>query len=292
LRAEIPFEVLVIDNAPRSDATRVVVEGTPGVRYLCEPLVGLDFARNCAMREATGEVLAFLDDDVVVDWNWARGLLRAWGENPDAGAVTGLVLPLALETPAQVLFEQRGGFRRGFLPLRYGPTAFRDPLHPCGAGQFGTGANMSIDLSLLRKLGGFDEALDTGRPLPGGGDLDIFYRVLRAGRMLVYDPRAVVFHEHRRELVGLRRQYHSWGVGLMAFLVKSMRSDRTMRPALRRLVLWWFKYQLRRIFRRLRRREPTPLRMIAAEILGGVQGLLGEYRRSERRSAAIRARVS
>lgn len=290
LRAEVPFEVLVVDNAPSDDATRRIVEASPGVRYLREGLVGLDFARNRAVREATGDVLAFLDDDVTVDGGWARGLAQAWAANPDAGAVTGLVLPMALDTQAQVLFELRGGFRRGFLPLRWGATAFRDPLHPCGAGKFGAGANMSVDLALVRHLGGFDEALDTGRPLPGGGDLDIFYRILRAGRTLVYEPRAAVFHDHRGEMAALHRQYYTWGLGLSAFLAKSMRADPSMRRALRRTAWWWFGYQASRVADSLRGREPTPLRMIAAEAYGGVWGLLGEYRRSERRSAAIRAR--
>ena len=49
----------------------------------------------------------------------------------------------------------------------------------------------------VRELGGFDEALDTGPPLPGGGDLDIWSRLARAGHPLVYEPRLLVFHRHR-----------------------------------------------------------------------------------------------
>jgi hypothetical protein len=73
---------------------------------------------------------------------------------------------------------------------------------------------------LLRELGGFDEALDTGAPLPGGGDLDAFYRVLNAGRALVHEPRMLVFHQHRSEHAALRRQMWSWGLGLMAYVQK------------------------------------------------------------------------
>ena len=285
-------ELLVVDNAPSDDATAEVVAEAGRVRYVREPLTGLDFARNRAVREAGGEVLAFLDDDVVVDPSWVQRMQRTWADNADAGAVTGLVMPMALDTPAQVLFERRGGFRRGFLPLRYGPTAFRDPLHPCGAGKFGAGANMSFDLALVRSLGGFDEALDTGRPLPGGGDLDMFYRVLRAGRPLVYEPGAAVFHDHRRDLPTLQRQYRSWGTGFGAFLVKSMQADPTMRPALRGVAAWWFGYQARRVVSRLAGHDPTPMAMIRSEIVGGIQGLCGEYNRSERRSARVRARLA
>ena len=288
LRDAVPFEVFVIDNAPSDHSTRDVAAGRAFVHYVVEPLTGLNFARNRALQDATGEVLCFLDDDVTVDAGWARAMSDAWAANPEAGCITGLVLPLELETEAQILFERGGGFRRGFLPLRYGETNFADPVHPSGAGKFGAGANMSIDLELVRKLGGFDEALDTGRPLPGGGDLDIFYRVLRSGRRLVYEPQAAVFHEHRRDMGALTRQYRSWGLGLMAFIVKTQEADPVARPALRRLVLWWFLWIATRLWRRRTGREPIPAAMIRAELWGGVTGLFGEYRRSRERSDRIR----
>jgi GT2 family glycosyltransferase len=282
-------EVIVIDNASTHERLRDVCQARAWVRYVREPLVGLDFARNRALREATGNVIAFLDDDVVVDRNWFWALRRAWAENPDAGCVTGLVLPMALDTEAQILFERRGGFRRGFRPIRYGPERFGEAHYPFGAGRFGAGANMSLRRSLVLGLGGFDEALDTGRPLPGGGDLDIFFRVLRAGAVLVYEPQMAVHHEHRRELTVLQRQYYTWGLGFAAFIRKSIQDDPTTSRPFLRLLLWWFNYQLRRMRGRLRRRDPTPLPMIWAELWGGVVGLAGEYRRSQRRIAAIKA---
>jgi len=289
LRDDPPFEILLVDNASTDDRLREIAATHAGVRYVREPLVGLDFARNRAVREARGTVVAFLDDDVLVDRNWLWAVRRAWAENPDAGCVTGLVLPMRLETDAQILFELRGGFRRGFRPFRFGAERFGEDHYPCGAGHFGAGANMSVRRELVLRLGGFDEALDTGLPLPGGGDLDMFYRVLRSGATLVYEPQAAVHHEHRRDLAGLRRQYYTWGLGFAAFIVKSMRSDRAMAIRFRRMIVWWFAHQSKRVVQRLIGREPTPLGMILGEILGGIAGLSGEYARSERRVAAIRA---
>ena len=61
-----PAEILVVDNAPRTDCTRVLVcEEFPSVRYVRELVLGLDFARNRALREAQSEIVAFLDDG----WN-------------------------------------------------------------------------------------------------------------------------------------------------------------------------------------------------------------------------------
>jgi GT2 family glycosyltransferase len=286
-------EVLVVDNAPPDAATADCVAGYDTVLYSVEPRAGLDFARNHAVREASGEWVAFLDDDVVVDAGWLRGLASALAAHPDAGAVTGLVLPLQLDTDAQILFEQRGGFRRGFQQIRYTGTAIRGKRwYPHGSGNFGAGANMAFRREVLKALGGFDEALDTGAPLPGGGDLDIFYRVVRAGHPLIYEPAYTVFHEHRREYAKLRRQYWSWGSGYMAFVSKSYAADPSQRPHFRRAVRWWFTYQLRQVARSLCGRSTVPVGLNIAELGGAFVGLFGTYGRSVRRSERIRKSAS
>jgi GT2 family glycosyltransferase len=287
------LEILVVDNAPSDARTRDLVASKPDVRYVCEPRAGLNVARNLALREATGELIAFVDDDVVVDRCWLSGLIQACAENPDAAAFTGLVLPYQLETDAQIMFELHGGFRRGFDRIRYqGPQLPGNPLYPAGAGIFGAGANMAFRRDALFGLGGFDEALDTGAPLPGGGDLDMFYRVVRARFPLVYEPRYLAFHQHRRDLAGLRRQYWSWGLGLMAFVSKSYRTDLEERAKLRKLVVWWFRYQGKQLLQSLFGSHPLTWDMVAAEIWGGLRGLFGEYARSQARMARMPASMA
>jgi len=286
------FEILIVDNAPSDDRTQAVVATFPSVCYTREPKAGLDFARNHALHQATGELLAFLDDDVTVDRQWFRGLQEAWAENPDAAAFTGLVLPYELETEAQILFERRGGFGRGFEKIRYGKSLPGNPLYPCGAGIFGAGCNMTFRRQIFIDLGGFDEALDTGRPLPGGGDLDSFYRVVRAGYPLVYEPQYAVYHQHRRELTQLRHQYWTWGLGFMAFVMKTMQSDPEMRSLLLRLILWWVQHQLWQLQQSLFGRHILSPKMILAEFWGGIVGLFGEYGRSQRRVETIRRQFS
>ena len=284
-----PNEVVVVDNAPPDDAAERLVAGLPGVRYAAEPRPGLDFARNRALEEARGEWVAFLDDDVVVDPGWLAGLAEAIEENPDAGVVTGLVLPLELESEAQVRFELRGGFRRGVRKRRFaGPKLPGQPLYPAGAGIFGAGCNMAVRRDVVADLGGFDEALDTGAPLPGGGDLDIFYRVARAGHPIAYEPRMLVFHRHRRDLEALRRQYGSWGEGFMAFVSKSLGADPSGRSTLLRMVAWWLGYELGLLRRSLRGEWGMTPPLALAELAGGLRGLAGGYGRSRRRVAAIR----
>ena len=286
-------EILVVDNAPSDRRTRALVEARRGVRYVCEPKPGLDFARNRALSEATGDLIAFFDDDVVVDRHWLCGLVEAWRENPDAAAFTGLILPLELETEAQIRFEQIGGFRggpgHGFEKIRWGRAPADAVRYPCDAGVFGSGANMVFRRDVLVALGGFDEALDTGAPLAGGGDLDLFYRAVRAGHVIAYEPRCLVFHEHRRELGALRRQYWSWGSSFMAFATKSLHTDPSQRHKWRRLLAWWFaRHQALRLAKALLGGTPLRADMVLAEICGAVGGLCGGYRRSMRRVGGIR----
>ena len=196
IRSEYPeqnIDVVVIDNAPTTERTRDLVAAQPDVRYSLEPKEGLNFARNRALQISTAEIIAFIDDDVTIDHGWFDGLRYALSQHPDAAAFTGLVLPVELNTNAQILFERRGGFQRNFYSKRYGAILPGHQSYPCVGGKFGTGCNMAIRRSVLLRLGGFDEALDTGQALPGGGDTDILYRIIRAGHALVYEPRFLYF---------------------------------------------------------------------------------------------------
>lgn len=285
-------EILVVDNASVDESTRKAVESLSDVRYVFEQRTGLDFARNAALQNATGEWLAYLDDDVVVDRHWLSGLFSVWSDCPDAGGFSGLVLPFRLGTEAQIHFESNGGFGRGFARIDFGAAKLGNPLHPVGAGIVGAGCNMCFERKLLVELGGFDEALDTGAPLPGGGDLDIFYRVLRTGRRIVYEPRYTVYHEHRETLAQLRRQYWSWGLGFMAFLTKARRTDRALRSRQEAMVRWWFVDKLGSLLAAAFRMQGRRLAFTAAELWGGIMGLLGEYDRSQARSRKIRERYA
>ncbi|MGA2631495.1 MAG: glycosyltransferase [Terriglobia bacterium] len=285
------FEILVVDNAPSDDRAKNLVDSLPGVRYVREPLPGLDFARNRAIRESRADLLAYIDDDVVVDRGWLGGLKEAWTENPDAGAFTGPVLPYELVTRPQVLFEERAALGRKFTKRRFDPTR---PGSNLFLSDFGPGCNMVFRRDVLVELGGFDEALDTGDPLPGGGDLDIFYRVGRAGHVMVYEPRLLIYHRDRRQYRELRYQMWTWGLAYMAFLAKCYRTDASQRSRCGRAMLMEFVrmvyFPVAPLVRR--RVRPWPLDLTLVELLGGVVGLLGEYGRSQRRVERIRRQYS
>jgi len=282
------LDLLVVDNAPRTDATKKLVAAYPRIRYVVEPRPGLDWARNRAVLEARGELVAFTDDDVSVDSEWIRAIATAFRDEPTAMCVTGLVVPDELDTRAQVLFEQYGGFGRGFTRVY---TTAGDPGRAAsehgGSGKFGTGANMAFRRSVFTAVGLFDPALDVGTVTNGGGDLDMFFRIVRAGHLLVYEPRAIVRHRHRREYGQLRRQLTDHGVGFYSYLVRSFLAYPEERGAFIRLGIWWFWYwNVRRLIASLWRRDRFPADLIVAELRGSLLGLR-RYRSARRRAAAI-----
>ena len=269
------LDILVVDNAPADDSTRRLVERYPRMRYACEPAGGLDRARNRAAREARGEIVAYTDDDVIVDPGWVTALARALAEEPHAMCVTGLVVPDELDTPAQVLFEQYGGFGRGFDRQVYRVPPGRSAARLYGGtGRFGTGANMAFRRQFFDTAGLFDPALDVGTPANGGGDLEMFFRVLKAGHALVYEPSAIVRHRHRRDYAELKTQITNNGIGFYAYLVRTARAYPDERRAVIGLGVWWlWWWSVRRLLRAIVRPRAFPIDLIAAELKGSFVGL-------------------
>jgi len=228
------FEVIVVDNAPRSDETANFMQSrfatSTKVRYLCEDIPGLAVAHNRALPELKASIVAFTDDDVLVDKNWLRLLVMNFQSDPMVGCVTGMILPYEVETPPQFWIEQFGGFGKGYKRIVYDLLENRpqDVLFPYSAGRFGSGANMAFRTSVLNTLGGFDAALGAGTPAKGGDDLAIFFDVIACGYRLVYEPGAFIYHKHRRDYAGLSEQAYGYGVGLSAFLIRTIikHSDR------------------------------------------------------------------
>ena len=261
------LDLLVIDNAPQTEATRVLIKADyPQVRYAREPRPGLDWARNRAILEAKGEIIAYTDDDVVVDSGWVKGLAQVFAENSAVMAVTGLVVPYELETEAQVLFESYGGFGRGFERKWYSKTTDALFWQWFGAGQFGTGANMAYRRSVFETIGAFDPALDVGTITNGGGDLEMFIRVLISGHTLVYEPRAMIRHRHRREYEQLRRQISYNGIGLYSLFSCLTTAYPDHWFSLFYIRIWWLAWwHVRRLVRSFIHPQRFPRDLIVAE---------------------------
>jgi len=221
------FDVIVVDNAPSNWDTRALVldefqGGTTAVHLVDEPVPGASRARNTGLRHATGEIVAFTDDDVIVDRFWLRALVAGFARGDDVACVTGLVPSGELRTAVQGFFDARVSWSRNVTPRKFTLDAPPpdSPLFPFNVGEFGTGANFAMLRRYALVLGGFDTALGVGTRTGGGEDLDIFTRVLLDGRSLVVEPAALVWHRNRSDTAALRRQAWGYGTGLGAWLTK------------------------------------------------------------------------
>jgi glucosyl-dolichyl phosphate glucuronosyltransferase len=190
----IEWEVLVVDNNS-SDQTRAVVEESsrryPGrFRYLFEPRQGKSYALNAGIGEARGEVLAFLDDDVIVERTWLESLTAPLDEGPWAGSggrilpMRGFVPPpwLALDGPHNL-----AGALCAYCNPGDEPGELKDPPY---------GANMAFRKEMFDRYGEF--RTDLG-PRPASEmrfeDTEFGRRLMAGGERLRYVPSAVVYHE-------------------------------------------------------------------------------------------------
>ena len=291
MRLEYPrLDFVVVDNAPASDETERLVEDYPRVRYVREPRPGLDWARNRAIVEARGEIVAYTDDDVIVDPGWAAAIAAAF-EDPQVMAVTGLVVPYELETEAQIVFERYGGFGRGFWRRywRMDREGGERSLSYIGAGQYGTGANMAYRKSIFEEVGSFDPALDVGTVTNGGGDLEMLFRVVQEGHLLVYEPSAMVRHRHRRSYEKLHTQLANNGVGFYSFLVSAaMNRSERRHDAVRFALTWFARWSLVRFAKSFLQPSRFPRGLIRAELTGSLKGLT-RYQKARRHAARVAA---
>ena len=269
-----PGEIIVVDNAPVDERTRATAAAW-GVRYVREDRPGLDFARNCGFRSATLPIVAYVDDDARPAPDWVAVLAAAFGKNGVA-AVTGNVTPAELATYEQCLFEWGyGGMRHGFERWLFR----RDLLSTTEllwANLCGVGTNMAFRRQVLVELGGFDPALDVGGPAGGGGDLELFHRLVAAGYSLLYEPAAIVWHIHRRDRAGLRRQLFDNGRSFGAYLLtcaanRTASGGQVVSFALRNWLYW-------AILRRLVHPGWMPRALVLAELQGALVSPLAYWR--------------
>lgn len=264
------FEVVLVDNARvASVVTAALADGHAGVCYVHEPRPGQNAARNRGIAAAKGEVVAFVDDDCEVDSGWLASIRRAL-DDPTVACATGRVRPAKLDEPTERWFEEVFSFDRGPDARRF---ARREPgpflRYP---GQLGTGCNMAFRRSVFDLVGGFDEAIEVGTPIGGGGDLDMFARVLDAGVVAVYEPSALVFHHHRDNDAALRRQFRAYGTAFGALTVKFAVNRPGLRVAVAAHYADYTYRRARRLAACLTGRNAFPARLVADELIGMLTG--------------------
>lgn len=209
------FELVVVDQSD-SDATHAVIAGLlkahANFRYVHTTRVGLSAAYNTAIARGTGEILAFTDDDCVAPNDWLRQIEAAFAREPDADLLYGQVL-----MPA----ELRGV--PGVVPEFWIAAPRRISRRDGVIATHGMGANFAARRRLFERIGGFDEVLGGGGPLRSAQDLDLQYRVYRAGLVTLLAPDVKVDHYGLRSAADWPKTLVAYGVGDGGFYMKHVR---------------------------------------------------------------------
>lgn len=183
--ARLRVEILCVDNnpAPRVTLARGLADR---VRVVREPTPGLSRARNTAVAHASGDTIAFLDDDAIAAPGWIAALAQGL-ERTGAWCLGGRVLPRWPSEPPAWLHPQLH-YLLSIVDLGDEIRELRGPVFPCGA-------NLAIRKAAFERLGLFRPELGR-RPgsLLSGEEVDLFRRAVRAGGTVAYTPHAVVHH--------------------------------------------------------------------------------------------------
>lgn len=207
---EIPCEVLVVDDDPACSAKGVCRR--PGIdRYLTSGGRGPAAARNAGARAASGELVAFTDDDCEPDAGWLAALDARLRANPGAAAA-GHTLNVASRLPAEAsqivvrALERSGSSASGR--------------------SFAASNNVAFPREPLLELGGFDESF----PLPAGEDRDLCDRWAAVEWLLLDAPDAVVRHRHELTVGRFWRQHFRYGRGAYSLQGRRRARGASLRP--------------------------------------------------------------
>ncbi len=183
------FEIIVVGDQPGPDACDLRGRLTNKVRYRRFDEPNISRARNHAIRAASGEIVAFIDDDALPEPDWLPGLVRPF-KDPMVAAVGGV-----LRHGDGGRFERQGGefdLTGHEVPLALGPgTATRSAARQIRSGRYLSirGANCAFRRSALMRVGGFDEAIRYYLD-----ETDIALRLAQSGWSATIAGRAQVRH--------------------------------------------------------------------------------------------------
>jgi GT2 family glycosyltransferase len=257
----MPTEVIVVDQSS-NDATRLIIEkcrrSTMSITYIRQEPLGLAVSQNTALAHATCPIIAVIDDDCVADREWLATIEQAFASPDGLGAVTGRVLPL----------DSQG--ERVYPVASRTSTVRRDFSGKTLPWAVGGGNNFAVRREWFNRVGGCDERLGPGSPGEGGMDMDLFYRLLRAGARIRYEPEALVYHE-RQSKAGRIARRPMYGHGMGACCALRLREGDVY--ALRLLGHWLF-FRTRLLAGALLRRQWMTLYEEWLMLRGSVRGLI------------------
>lgn len=197
------FEILVVDNASTDNTQEICTryqQQLPNLRYIYEPVQGLGYARNTAIKQAYGKYLSYLDDDAIPCAVWLETILNTFQTvQPTPVSVGGPLYPL-WESPKSDWIPKEAEYLFSLLDLGDQPQWLRLPKYPYGA-------NMTFDREVLRQAGGFSHELGRQghKVLLSSEEYMVYRSLIDQGRgLLYYDPQASVQHWVSKERMNLK----------------------------------------------------------------------------------------
>jgi len=196
-----PFETIVIDDGSGDGTAALVAADFPDVRLVSIAPSGLSAARNLGAATASGEILAFTDDDCEPDHEWLMRLGRAF-HDPGVAAAGGPNLP----PPARSARE---------AVIRAAPGAPSHVLLDDTNAEHLPGCNIAVRRMAFDAIGGFDPAFRTA-----GDDVDFCWRLSDGGHRMAFVPGAFVWHWRRPSVQAFLRQQIGYGKAERLLLAK------------------------------------------------------------------------
>ncbi len=222
------FEVVVADNSPGGHAQDLIARlagSGARVRWIAASPPNISVARNAGLRAASAPLVAFMDDDLVLDPGWLDALVDTL-EQGGADVAIGPVRPrFEGVSPA---WDPAGSRFTRVLPDRSGTRVVAG-----GAGRATSGFVVSTASSLWRRATCFTdpEPFDPAFGVSGGEDLDLFLRLQARGRRFVWCAEAGVWESVPASRTGLRFQAMREFTGAQVYTAVTVRHSRV--PAIR-----------------------------------------------------------
>jgi GT2 family glycosyltransferase len=184
------YEVIVVDDGS-TDATAGIAR-RHGFRVVSTQRCGLSSARNTGLEAATGDIVAYLDDDAFPDRHWLTYIAQAYATGDYAGVGGPNLSPPGDGAVASCIAQAPG-----------------NPVHvllsDCEAEHI-PGCNCSFRKDVLEAIGGFDPLFRVA-----GDDVDVCWRLRERGWRLAFSPAAVVWHHRRGSVRAFWRQQRGYG---------------------------------------------------------------------------------
>lgn len=265
------YEIVVILNGTDTAELKrsEVLAMKQSLRTVRCPGGGVARARNFALTISDAEVLAYVDDDVVVTAEAIERLSDVITHDA-VDVATARVLPVKTSHQRfDAIYAAYLGFDRGTQR-----RSWRNParLTPFTVWNIGVGALFAVNrLKVLqRKTVRFDERLSNGRFCGGTEDVDFFMQAFQAGLTLAYEPEAVTHHQFPNNWIGLRRKCRQYALTDGAFYAKWRREAQPI--DLVNEILGWTRRLVTHTLRTVDGRPCVPLASIATEPLYKLAG--------------------